>query len=302
MSRQVLWRVIDGKKCRYCIHLVTGRQCNSSQSPHFQKRVAFDDSCSYFQLSQAQVKCTTLQADFLRYLTDKGSPDAGKVLQNIINGYTEAITAGLPAEDEIEARLGIASAYAQIVINREMKVSGYSVLDSMESKKVTENLQGAADIDKRNSLQHIAEIPYALYGIDDFLDARSAQLSKSDHDAAEQNIRQHLAIFDYLPRTPFPDLLLLLGLLLWAENNHDDAASCFKEVIEVADDTRQAPGALRKTRQDAMTFFNKCSLSARRAAIKGRTFSNKDKIASSGSGCLLIVVAGLIGLILLMKL
>lgn len=204
------------------------QQC---QSPYFQQQIGSDDTCKNFEPSNARIHFSQAGSTTFLLLNAKTLNEKEQWLTEIISSYSNAIKAGLPAEDEVEAKFGIATACTQVVTRRFAVKDDLSELDSSLAQEILKNLNEAGTAEKKYHVTYIAKNWYQLAYVDLFLDLKASVIRQNEStSAAERFVTHQLAAVDHINPTPLPRLLLTMGRYLLSTTKVDAALKCFENV------------------------------------------------------------------------
>src|SRR5882724_2398698 len=220
-------------ECHNCISRKTAWICQNSNSPCFQRRVKSDDSCDQFHASLAQEYLYKAHCATFEYLEQDDMALAPSYSPTIIANYTAAIGAGLPAEDEGASKIGIATAYANLIFARFDQTKSKSLFTSPDVECLLRAFQEGAETDQKYQLGHIAKTWFALSRMDMLFEIKASILAEDESLlAAEQFTRKQLAAVKHISPTPLPRMMLRLGKALGRQKTYDLAAECFRNVTE----------------------------------------------------------------------
>jgi hypothetical protein len=221
------------KECRNCIHRKTGSICENAHSPHFQRRVSSEDTCDYFEVSKAQAHYVRALSTAFIMLNEKSLNDKEESLRGVVDNYDAAIAAGLPAEDEAGARLGIAAAYAPVVAHRLQTSRDMSELESEDAHRVLSEMRKAGEMETKYDVDNLSSNWYQLSNVDLLLDLKAAVIARDESvEASERFVREQLEPLDHIIPTPLPRTFLRLGRYLARQGKYGVAAECFQNVLE----------------------------------------------------------------------
>lgn len=217
--------------CRNCLHRKTGWLCTNPKSGHFQQRVGSDDTCAYFEESPGQAHFIRAGSTTFTLLNATTLNEKQRRLTEIVSSYNNAIQAGLPAEDEAGANLGIAVACGHVVKERFTTSSNMTELDSDVAQMMLTSLRRAGETEKKHHVNYVADNWFQLGNVDLLLAFKTTVIhEKESAQAAEQFVRQLLAVFEHVIPTPLPRLQFALGNYLLQANKPEAAAKCFRDV------------------------------------------------------------------------
>lgn len=225
-----------------------------------------DDSCDEFAASPAQKHLFEARSTMWTLLEQNNDSVHGDYCPRIIASYKAAIDAGLPAEDDVTAKIGLASIYAT-TITAEIRATRNvaAILASSDTSSMLEAFESGAAIDRNYNLNCIAETWYGLSRLDMLFELKASVLAEgASPDAAEQFARKQLALVDHVKPTPLPRLTIRLGRTLGRQKKYEMAAKSFQDAVDSlsrdeaslvagSDDVRREAIALR----DASITFSK---------------------------------------------
>jgi len=220
-------------ECRNCLYRKTGWICSNAKSEHSEQRVDSEDTCQHFEPNKSQAYIERAISETMMLLSTKALPEKERISREIINHYEEAIAMGLPAEDQVEAKFGIAITCAHIV-SRRLEASGdTSGLKSAEMQMLLLNLTGAGEIEKKYRGDYIGRNWFQLAFVDMLLELKAKILGNEESSEADERfVRGQLAAVEHVYPTPLPRMMLRLGTYIGSHGRVDEAARCFQNVVE----------------------------------------------------------------------
>ena len=136
------------KECRNCLHRKTGWLCKNPQSGRFEQEVSSEETCGNFTVSTGQAHFVRALSSSFFMLNTKSASEREQGLRQVLDHYGAAIAEGIPKEDEVQARIGIATACA-LVVGHQLQTSGKeSALESEEGLRVLSEMESASALEK----------------------------------------------------------------------------------------------------------------------------------------------------------
>jgi len=280
------------KECRNCLHRKTGLVCKNAQSSHFEQRISFDDTCGYFVPSQAQAHYVRALSTTFLMLKAQTLAEKEQDMHAVVDNFTAAIAVGLPSEDEVTARIGTATACADVVAHRIKAGEDTSRLESEEMQRVLVEINKAGALERKLDMNEVAGIWYQLANVDLLIDLKAAVVQRDESiESSERFVRQQLEAFDHIVPTPLPRTLLRLGKYLGHQGKYSAAADCFQNVLNSL--SRKEAAFLKNTdklKQQAKSLLEEASadkieVDASKEAAVGRKVNAKINSTPEKSGC-----------------
>ena len=284
--------------CRNCLHRKTAWLCTHPKSKHFQQRVGADDTCAYFEESLGEAHFIRAGSTNFLLLNATTVNEKQRWLTEILSNYNSAIQAGLPAEDEAGANLGIAIACGHVLKERFNASNNMAELDSDVAQTMLTSLRRAGETEKKYHVGYVANNWFQLGYVDLLLALKTTVIHKKESaQAAERFVRDLLAIFEHVIPTPLPRLQFTLGNYLLQAGKREAAANCLRDVCasisrkesrfipNVASFQREADSLLRQASGVTGTQQNDRT-STSRQTVKGRSSNQPTK-----SGCFIATAA-----------
>src|SRR5437764_6469880 len=168
------------RECRNCIYRKTGWICTHAKSKYSQQRISSEHTCSFFEPSRAEAHFIRAFSANMFMLQAKEISKKEEYAQEVTKNYSDAIAIGLPAEDEVSAKMGIATACAHIVSRRMQSTDNMSLLQSPEIYKMILNLQEAGALQRKHGVHELAKTWFQLAYVDLLLDLKAAVIGRDE--------------------------------------------------------------------------------------------------------------------------
>jgi len=277
------------KECRNCLHRKTGWTCGNPQSSHFEQKVSGEETCGNFAESAGQAHFIRAMSRSFMMLNTKNPVEREQCLHSVLDHYDAAIAAGIPKEDEVQARIGIAAACALVVAHRSLANKSESALESEEGRRVLLEMATAGELERRYRLDEVTKNWYQLSKVDGLIAFKASIIQQEQSTAdSERFLRQQLEVFDYINPTPLPASLLLLGKFLMRQNKSAAAADCFQNVLNsLSRKEARFLGNTESLRKDASARLEQLTTGADQGRVSAGTGSTETKagVAPQKTGC-----------------
>jgi len=219
------------KECRNCLYRKTGWVCKNPESSRFEQPVKSEETCGNFVASVGQAHYVRALSSSFFMLNTKSAREREQALRPVLEHYGAAITEGIPKEDEVQARIGIAVACSHVVLHR-VASGNDSAVESEEGRRMLLEMGTACELEKRYALHEVAKNWYQLSDADALIAFKAAIIKRDQSpEQGERFLRQQLEIFDYINPAPLPISLSYLGQLLMRQGKNEAAAKCFRNVL-----------------------------------------------------------------------
>lgn len=221
--------------CAYCIYRHAGNVCGLEQSPNYGRTIQHQDACYSFTENPAQLHF--VRAMFMEDFADKLDID----LREVAEEFRRATCDGLPADDEMKAKLCIGKALDQWSSGLELPLPQWVALP--EIQEVVDTIESALEIDRtggfgffddpknRCQLRRIDMIYMAKGGI------LSIEKGRDDCISDEASLaywEQKLPLCRHLKSSPLLSTLVEAGYAYSRTGKKDKAIECFESVLTAA--------------------------------------------------------------------
>src|SRR5579863_9290257 len=231
--------------CAYCANRRPKRVCGSTQSPHSGTEVDLTDKCEFYSYNPAQL-------DYVRALfLDTYGERAGIDIHDTVRAFRKAIEAGLPADDEVNARFCIAKHLAFWIGTKDAEPQKWARLP--EAKETVRELESALVLDRAGGFGFFEDPKHRfvllqldlLYAVEGgLLSIEQGQGEIISDAAAIEYWEKKLLHCDYLSTSPLILTLLQAGYSYSRLGNTQAAIKCFRLAVDAA------PVDLRDGKQD----------------------------------------------------
>jgi hypothetical protein len=239
-------------KCGNCKHKGSRRICEGPESPRFKQKVELTDRCDFYAESLAQGR---LKEASIKSLADHST--AG------IEDFKKAIELGLPEDDEMFARLHLASGYADVAVATKDELSVEQLVASVPYLEALKHTEKAISIDRQGQYGFFSEpLNRALLRpFDEFYNLTGLVLKDSEGiEPAVTYLQQKIGMLSYLPSTPLLLTTLTLGNLYLEKDQKENSAACYRNIVNSepvlrGDETRNEP-AIRREATEKLQQIN----------------------------------------------
>lgn len=276
------------RECRNCIYRKTGWICSSEKSQYFQQQISSEHTCGLFTPSKAEAHFIRAMSTNLYMLQTKDATEKERAAREINENYSAAIAAGLPAEDEVAAKIGIAIICARVLAPRV--IANETAFQSEEMQKLLTCLREGGSLDKTLQRSEIAKVWFQLGHIDLCLDLKAAIIKRDmSRPASEQFVREQLSTIDHIHPTPLPRLMFRHAKYCEAQGKIDEANQSLANIRKSISrqESMFLPG-IQDFRRSLPDAFRQTNPKPERPVISGSSSSSN---ATQKSGCFIATAA-----------
>lgn len=277
------------RECRNCLYRKTGWICTNAKSQYFQQGIGSEHTCNYFEASKAEAHFIRAMSTTMFMLRTENLREKEEYAREIFENYSIAIATGLPAEDEVAAKIGIATSCAEIVSQRIKANNNFVALESEEMSRMMANLREAGILDKKLQKSEIAGIWFQLAYIDLALDLKAAIIARDESQlASERFVVQHLSAVEHIRLTSLPRLTFRLAKNCKTQGRADEAIRNLENIRQSISraESRFVPN-VAKLRNEIDDILRQMTTTSAGSGDSGRSSHN----VSQKTGCFIATAA-----------
>ncbi len=247
--------------CVYCMHRLPKNLCGAKESPNYNRTIRHEDQCERFTNNPAQLHY--IRALFM----DEYGSDNGLDGRKVAAQFQRAIEAGLPTDDEMNAKFHIGKWLALWTQGLNLELPKRAALP--ETRDAIAYTEAASALDREGGFGFFAQPGkrYWLRNLDMMYFAQGGLISIERgtggmiSDVAEiEYFEKKLALWSYLPSSPLLFTLKEAGYSYGRLGKNERSIECFRSILTAAPvdpfDNKGVEAELRDTAKACLQYLH----------------------------------------------